>query len=90
VPADNPLGGKLLQFAHSADERTLVDGRTHLSLLWAHRNMFAHEFREPAYDMGVLGDDPTSDSITMENEEAEQCAADAYIQAGVATPGPLR
>ncbi len=50
------------------DPKKDVEGHTHLSLLWTYRNMLVHEFREPGYDMGVLGDDPSPYYMNMEDE----------------------
>ena len=56
--ADDPAKEELLECAADERERQLVERHTHLSLLWVYRNVLVHEFREPGYDMGVLGDDP--------------------------------
>ncbi len=64
----DPVKEDLGAFAASDDERRLVDGHTHLSLLWVYRNVLVHEFREPGYDMGVLGDDPSPYYMNMDDE----------------------
>jgi hypothetical protein len=64
----DPVKDDLGAFAASDDERRLVDGHTHLSLLWVYRNVLVHEFREPGYDMGVLGDDPSPYYMNMDDE----------------------
>lgn len=66
--SDDPPKDDLIGLAASAAERTLVEGHTHLSLLWVYRNMLVHESREPGYDMGVLGEDPSPYYMSMENE----------------------
>jgi hypothetical protein len=55
--ADDPAKDELLEFAADDRERRLIEQHIHLSLLWVYRNMLVHEFREPGYDMGVLGGD---------------------------------
>lgn len=67
--SDDPPKEELLEFAANAEERKVVEGHTHLNLLWVYRNTLVHEFREPGYDMGVLGDDPSPYYMTMEDEE---------------------
>jgi len=67
--SDDPLKDEILAFAVNDAERRLVEAHTHLSLLWVYRNMLVHEFREPGYDMGVLGDDPSPYYMGMDDEE---------------------
>ena len=54
-------------FATTPEEQRQVDRHTHLNLLWVYRNNLVHEFREPGYDMGVIGDEPYY--MGMEDEQ---------------------
>jgi len=67
--SDDPSKEELLKITENANERKLVEAHTHLNLLWIYRNMLVHEFREPGYDMGVLGDDLSPYYMAMEDEE---------------------
>ena len=66
--SDDPVKDEIVAFAANDVERRLVEAHTHLNLLWVYRNMLVHEFREPGYDMGVLGDDPSPYYMSMEDE----------------------
>ena len=66
--ADDPTKDDFLEFAADDRERRLIDQHTHLSLLWVYRNTLVHEFREPGYDMGALGDD-AAPYYMMQSEE---------------------
>ena len=54
--SDDPAKEELIAFTATAEEQMLVDRHTYLNLLWVYRNNLVHEFREPGYDMGVIGD----------------------------------
>jgi len=68
---EDPPKDELAGFLSSKEEQQLLDGHTHLSLLWAYRNVLVHEFREPGYDMGVLGDDATPYYMSMDDERGD-------------------
>lgn len=50
---------ELLPFVETPKDDELLRGRRHVELLYSYRNHLVHEFREPGYDRGVLGDDVT-------------------------------
>lgn len=71
IEAD-PISSDLVPFASDKTECKIIVEQQHINLLYQYRNMLVHEFREPGYDMGMIGDDGTPYYMSMNDEAGRE------------------
>jgi hypothetical protein len=49
-----------LALAQPDQEGSVVEGATHINLLWSFRNFLIHEYREPGYAMEAFGEESSN------------------------------
>lgn len=66
---DDAEMSEIIKFAATSAEEQALTSNQHIYLLYEYRNALVHEFREPGYDFGNLGDDPTPYYMDIQNEQ---------------------